>query len=111
MHIFISFLCVRRTLFLAIKLISIRKIFLKIYILRIILKTNTSFIMSSPSGHSTVELKESALDIVDSWLGSANASNSEPTQPTFEKRAQRLGLGAKYVPHKKVGLESAEITF
>ena len=74
------------------------------------LKSNNSFQMSSPSGHSTVELKESALDIVDSWLGSADSSNSQPTQPTFEKRAQRLGLGAKFVPHKKVCQRSVAMT-
>ena len=67
--------------------------------------------MSSPSGRSTVELKENALDIVDSWLGSADSSNSQPTQPTFEKRAQRLGLGAKFVPHKKVCKRSIELTY
>ena len=51
-----------------------------------------------------VEIKQDALNVVDSWLGasSSNQEEEEVKQPVFERRAQRLGLGAKYVPHKKV---------
>lgn len=41
------------------------------------------------------------LDVVDSWLGQSGGDEKEVKQPVFEKRPQRLGLGAKYVPHKK----------
>ena len=53
------------------------------------------------SEKQAVELNQDALDVVDAWLGSSTAT-TESAQPVFEKRAQRLGLGAKFVPHKKV---------
>lgn len=62
--------------------------------------------MNSSTDHTGIALNENALDIVDSWLGSSETSSSQPTQPVFEKRAQRLGLGAKFVPHKKVRVGS-----
>ena len=51
-----------------------------------------------------VEIKQDALNVVDSWLGASSSNQEEEAvkQPVFERRAQRLGLGAKYVPHKKV---------
>ena len=49
-----------------------------------------------------VELNKDALDIVDSWLDSSKTESTPKEQPHFEKRAQRLGLGAKFVPHKRV---------
>ena len=49
-----------------------------------------------------VELNKNALDILDSWLDSSKTESSPKEQPQFEKRAQRLGLGAKFVPHKRV---------
>lgn len=49
-----------------------------------------------------VELNKDALDIVDSWLDSSKTASTPKQQPQFEKRAQRLGLGAKFVPHKRV---------
>ncbi|KAK8789504.1 hypothetical protein WA538_001045 [Blastocystis sp. DL] len=52
------------------------------------------------SEKQSVELNQDALDVVDAWLGTSTAT-TENTQPVFEKRAQRLGLGAKFVPHKK----------
>ena len=54
------------------------------------------------SEKQSVELNQDALDVVDAWLGNSTTTTDNP-QPVFEKRAQRLGLGAKYVPHKKVG--------
>ncbi|KAK8805023.1 hypothetical protein JH06_1828 [Blastocystis sp. subtype 4] len=48
-----------------------------------------------------VELNKNALDIVDSWLDFSKTESSPKEQPQFEKRAQRLGLGAKFVPHKR----------
>ena len=51
----------------------------------------------------SVELNQDALDVVDAWLGTSTAT-TENTQPAFEKRAQRLGLGAKFVPPKKVSM-------
>ena len=48
------------------------------------------------------ELKQDALDIVDSWLGESTGTEEKPKQPVFDARARRLGLGAKYVPHKRV---------
>ncbi|CBK24556.2 uncharacterized protein [Blastocystis hominis] len=50
-----------------------------------------------------VEIKQDALNVVDSWLGASSSNQEEEAvkQPVFERRAQRLGLGAKYVPHKK----------
>ena len=55
------------------------------------------------SEKQSVELNQDALDVVDAWLGTSTAT-TENTQPVFEKRAQRLGLGAKFVPHKKVSV-------
>lgn len=55
--------------------------------------------MSTPS---KLEIKSDMLNVVDSWLGQTDDQPKETTQPVFEKRPQRLGLGAKYVPHKKV---------
>ena len=63
-------------------------------------------IMNSSTDKTGIALNENALDVVDSWLGSSETSSSQPTQPVFEKRAQRLGLGAKFVPHKKVRVGS-----
>ena len=37
--------------------------------------------------------------------GESPASEEKEKQPTFDPRARRLGLGAKYVPHKRVVLE------
>ena len=54
------------------------------------------------SDNNHVELNKDALDIVDSWLDSSKAESTPKEQPHFEKRAQRLGLGAKFVPHKRV---------
>lgn len=49
------------------------------------------------------EIDQDALNIVDSWLGTSSSKQEEEVkQPVFERRAQRLGLGAKFVPHKKV---------
>lgn len=54
------------------------------------------------SDDKQVELKQDALDIVDSWLGESTGTEEKPKQPVFDARARRLGLGAKYVPHKRV---------
>ena len=51
-------------------------------------------------------MNNNMLDVVDSWLGGSGDDQQESKQPVFEKRPQRLGLGAKYVPHKKVMFES-----
>ena len=53
------------------------------------------------SDNRSVEIDKNALDVVDSWLGATSPTEEEVKQPVFEKRAQRLGLGAKFVPHKK----------
>ncbi|KAK8823336.1 hypothetical protein WA577_002257 [Blastocystis sp. JDR] len=53
------------------------------------------------SDDKQVELKQDALDIVDSWLGESTGTEEKPKQPVFDARARRLGLGAKYVPHKR----------
>lgn len=58
------------------------------------------------SDNRSVEIDKNALDVVDSWLGATSPTEEEVKQPVFEKRAQRLGLGAKFVPHKKVLLPS-----
>ena len=44
----------------------------------------------------------SAASVVASWLGSAKAASSSDNvaMPEFKPRPERLGLGAKYVPHK-----------
>ena len=52
-----------------------------------------------------IELNQNALDVVDAWLGESPASEEKEKQTTFDPRARRLGLGAKYVPHKRVVLE------
>ena len=57
---------------------------------------------SSMSDDQHVELNKNALDIVDTWLDFSKTESSPKEQPQFEKRAQRLGLGAKFVPHKRV---------
>lgn len=51
-----------------------------------------------------IEINQDALNVVDSWLGTSSSKQEEAEvqQPVFERRAQRLGLGAKFVPHKKV---------
>lgn len=53
------------------------------------------------SATSKIEMNNDMLDVVDSWLGQSGGDEKEVKQPVFEKRPQRLGLGAKYVPHKK----------
>ena len=58
------------------------------------------------SDNRSVEIDKNALDVVDSWLGATSPTEEEVKQPVFEKRAQRLGLGAKFVPHKKGLLRS-----
>ena len=50
-------------------------------------------------------MKDDVLGIVDSWLGSSDKTEEEKNQIQFERRPQRLGLGAKYVPHKKVDMK------
>lgn len=47
-------------------------------------------------------MNDDMLGVVDAWLGGTDENASGTKQPLFEKRPQRLGLGAKYVPHKKV---------
>lgn len=54
------------------------------------------------SATSKIEMNNDMLDVVDSWLGQSGGDEKEVKQPVFEKRPQRLGLGAKYVPHKRV---------
>ena len=54
------------------------------------------------SKQAKLEMNSDVLNVVDSWLGGNNDEKVESKQPVFEKRPQRLGLGAKYVPHKKV---------
>lgn len=50
-------------------------------------------------------MKDDVLGIVDSWLGSSDKNEEDKNQIQFERRPQRLGLGAKYVPHKKVEMK------
>ena len=54
------------------------------------------------SKQAKLEMNSDVLNVVDSWLGGNDDEKVESKQPVFEKRPQRLGLGAKYVPHKKV---------
>ena len=56
------------------------------------------------SKNEQIEINQDSLDVVESWLKEKKTTSEEQVQPVFEKRAQRLGLGAKYVPHKKVRL-------
>ena len=61
--------------------------------------------LHSMSEDQKIELNQNALDVGDAWLGESPASEEKEKQPTFDPRARRLGLGAKYVPHKRVVLE------
>ena len=54
------------------------------------------------SENAKLQMNDDMLGVVDSWLGGTDDNASGTNQPVFEKRPQRLGLGAKYVPHKKV---------
>lgn len=57
------------------------------------------------SNQEKIEMKDDVLGIVDSWLGSSDKNEEDKNQIQFERRPQRLGLGAKYVPHKKVEMK------
>ena len=50
-----------------------------------------------------IVFNEDLLNVVDSWSKNAKQDPKETTV-TYEKRPLRLGLGAKYVPHKTVCL-------
>lgn len=58
------------------------------------------------SNQEKIEMKEDVLGVVDSWLGSSDKTEEESNQIQYERRPQRLGLGAKYVPHKKVRFQN-----
>jgi len=69
------------------------------------------FMASADEGEqATVELSGEASSVVASWLGLDSGEDSDESgddELDSEKfvRAPRLGLGAKFIPHKKPAVE------